>query len=210
MKNAGKIIAFLIIIALIVIPLTACPGTQGPVGPQGPQGPQGEKGARGPIGPAGDQGPRGPQGPQGDPGPRGPEGAPGTGSAATIVVHWLEGTCPPFAGATTAAYPGMYVIVTGACFDPNEDIVVELCGYEWFVIDEERIEPCGAFCYGKTGEVRVPEWDWFYSYFGWPYGYGYWYEEWNIGVKAYQHGELVACWPLIIVPPYACWPPLTL
>jgi len=84
MKKAGKIIAFLIIIALIVIPLTACPGQQGSTGTQGSMGPQGEKGERGPRGAPGDPGPRGPIGPEGSPGPEGPQGP--AGGAAQIVV----------------------------------------------------------------------------------------------------------------------------
>jgi hypothetical protein len=71
MKKAGKIIAFLIIIALILVPLTACPGTQGPQGPAGPAGPQGEKGERGPMGPPGENGLRGLRGQEGPPGPPG-------------------------------------------------------------------------------------------------------------------------------------------
>jgi hypothetical protein len=87
MKKAGKIIAFLIIIALIVVPLTACPGQQGPQGPQGPAGPEGPKGDRGPMGPPGDpgqRGPVGPAGPQGEPGPAGPSGS---GTTAEIVIN---------------------------------------------------------------------------------------------------------------------------
>jgi hypothetical protein len=87
MKKAGKIIAFLIIIALIVVPLTACPGQQGPQGPAGPAGPAGEKGERGPMGPPGEDGARGPAGPEGPQGPAGPAGPAGTtGSTAEIVI----------------------------------------------------------------------------------------------------------------------------
>ena len=86
MKKAGKIIAFLIIIALLVVPLVACEGsqgqtgTQGAAGPQGKQGPPGPQGAAGPEGPAGPQGPPGPMGPEGErgkQGPQGPQGEPG-------------------------------------------------------------------------------------------------------------------------------------
>jgi hypothetical protein len=59
MKKAGKVLAFLIIIALIVVPLAACTGPQGPIGPQGPQGPQGPAGPEGPPGREGKQGPLG-------------------------------------------------------------------------------------------------------------------------------------------------------
>jgi hypothetical protein len=86
MKKAGKIIAFLIIVALIVIPLVSCGGPQGEPGPQGPAGPQGEKGDRGPAGPKGKEGPMGPEGDRGPTGPAGPAGPAGAGSTARIVV----------------------------------------------------------------------------------------------------------------------------
>ena len=62
MKKAGKIVAFLIVIALIVVPLAACQGTPGPSGSPGPMGPQGPAGAEGPGGPAGPEGDQGPPG----------------------------------------------------------------------------------------------------------------------------------------------------
>ena len=75
MKKAGKLIAFLIIIALIMVPLAACAGQQGPTGPQGPQGPPG---------PQGEPGPRGAPGKQGQPGIPGEEGPPGEAGAAFV------------------------------------------------------------------------------------------------------------------------------
>jgi len=50
MKKAGKWLALLTVIALILVSLTACGGAAGPAGPQGPPG---EEGATGPAGPAG-------------------------------------------------------------------------------------------------------------------------------------------------------------
>jgi hypothetical protein len=102
--------------------------------------------------------------------------------------------------AISVVYPDMYVMVSGACFDPDHDIEVELCGEHWFTVDEEYISPCGGFCYGKGGELWVPDEYWFYDEFGYGYGYGYWWWEYNIGVKAYQGGELKACWPLVVAP----------
>jgi len=198
MRKIGKLVAFLIILALIVVPLTACPGQQGSQGPAGPAGPQGEKGERGPMGPPGETGMRGPVGPKGPEGPAGPAGADGSGTVATIVVSYYDD--PPMWYAISVVYPNMYVMVSGACFNTHDDIVVELCGEEWFTVCEEDISPCGAFCYGKMVTLQVPSWTWFYDEFGEPYGYGYGYEEWNVGVKAYQDGELKACWPLIIAP----------
>ena len=73
MKKAAKITACLLILALLVVPLTACltPGTSGGQGPAGPQGEKGERGPMGPPGPAGPMGLRGPVGPAGPPGPPG-------------------------------------------------------------------------------------------------------------------------------------------
>jgi len=68
MKKAGKIIAFLIIIALIVVPLAACAAGQGPTGPQGPQGPPGPQGEPGPRGAPGKSGVMGIPGEEGEPG----------------------------------------------------------------------------------------------------------------------------------------------
>ncbi len=62
MKKAVKIVGFLIIIALFVVPLTACPTGQGATGPAGPAGAPGATGPRGPSGPPGTQGPAGPAG----------------------------------------------------------------------------------------------------------------------------------------------------
>ncbi len=78
MKRASKIIVFLLIIALIVVPLAACQGLQGPQGDPGPTGPQGPQGDMGPRGPQGQPGPAGPAGPAGtEPGPQGPVGPAG-------------------------------------------------------------------------------------------------------------------------------------
>ena len=62
MKKAGKVLAFLIILALIVVPLTACEGPPGASGAPGPQGPQGPAGPEGPSGPPGREGKQGPLG----------------------------------------------------------------------------------------------------------------------------------------------------
>ncbi len=71
MKNAGKIIAFLIIIALILVPLTACEEeaevTKITV-EAGTTGSQGEQGVGGAPGRAGEQGEQGEQGPAGEAG----------------------------------------------------------------------------------------------------------------------------------------------
>lgn len=86
MKNLGKIAIFLLIIALILVPLAACQGPQGETGETGPQGAVGPKGDTGPQGPAGQSG--GEQGEQGETGPAGEDGSvwyTGAGIPATAV-----------------------------------------------------------------------------------------------------------------------------
>lgn len=78
MQKVVKLIVFLLIISLILVPLAACQGDRGPQGPQGPAGPAGPAGPQGPAGPpgrtGGAQGPQGEQGPAGPVGPQGPHG----------------------------------------------------------------------------------------------------------------------------------------
>ena len=105
MKKAGKIIAFLIIIALIVVPLAACAGQQGPAGPQGPQGPPG---------PQGEQGPRGAPGEEGQPGIPGEQGPPGEAFVGEIDTADLANDAVTSAkiadGAVTAEKIGYKVV----------------------------------------------------------------------------------------------------
>lgn len=88
MKKAGKLVAFLVIITLILVPLAACAEGQGPTGPQGPAGPAGSQGSPGKPGPPGKAG--GPEGPEGPEGPAGPAVAIGEGDVTTTEI--LDGT----------------------------------------------------------------------------------------------------------------------
>jgi hypothetical protein len=221
MKKAGKIIAFLIIIALIIVPLTACPGQQGPQGPAGPAGPQGEKGERGPMGPPGESGLRGPAGPEGPPGPEGPEGPAGpAGTTADIVVYrWYEYDYP-FGYATTEIpfndIDWEDIGISGSCFPPNEDVTITICD-EHYVIAEALTNDCGAF------DVRasvVFHWSsWMEEYY-----YGYWepwlwdtvsveawvnarttlvetvepWEGFEVQVRKVTSGDMMANWPLYL------------
>jgi hypothetical protein len=97
MKRASKIIVFLVIIALLLVPLAACGprGSKGAPGPQGPVGPQGETGPAGPPGRAGEAGPQGPAGPVGPVGPEGPAGVAGVQGAPgeqgpQITAGWVD------------------------------------------------------------------------------------------------------------------------
>ena len=164
MKKAGKIIAFLIIIALIVVPLTACPGQQGPAGPAGPAGPQGEKGERGPMGPPGEAGPRGPRGPEGPEGPAGPQGEDGaSGTSAEIVImrdgYFTTGNY----GYATCVLPfnegWEYFEIFGSCFEPGDEVTITVCDdnyvlmlyvYDdvedtWYYENYVEANDCGAF-----------------------------------------------------------------
>jgi len=110
MKKAGKLIAFLIIVALIVVPLAACAEGQGPTGPQGPTGAQGEKGERGPRGAPGQAGPAGgpvgPEGPEGERGPAGPEGKPCEGPPGEQGPIGYQGETGPIGYQGETGPPG--------------------------------------------------------------------------------------------------------
>jgi hypothetical protein len=200
MKKAGKLIAFLIIIALIVVPLVACTGQQGPQGPAGPQGPQGEKGERGPMGPPGESGTRGPVGPEGPPGPEGDEGPPGEGSPAQLVVSLEEpegyGYDIPVSGVPYVG-PWVEVVIVGSGFPANEDVIISYCDEDYFW-EETETNDCGAFIiytyvpegfgYGDFDVITVRAWiDADYDEVA---GYDYFYEVYG--------GELYATWPLYI------------
>jgi len=141
MKRAGKIIAFLIIVALIVVPLTACPGPQGSGGPAGPAGPQGEKGERGPMGPPGESGVRGvvgPEGPAGPTGPAGPAGADGpVGPNAQIVVA-------DYGNDAIVGYASG-VLVLGSNFVPGDRVNLTICVDDTLVAEDILVNECGAF-----------------------------------------------------------------
>jgi hypothetical protein len=198
MKKAGKIIAFLIIIALIVVPLTACPGQQGPAGPSGPAGPQGEKGERGPMGPPGDSGARGPVGPAGPQGPAGPAGPAGAGgSTAQIVVlssmnfqipypdylvqdgdgsygYWYFGYDYYYGyGYATCDFDissggSRWFDIAGSGFEPGEEVVITVCD-DYYVLWLYDYEDSEY----KT-EITANDCGAFYAEFlVWDY-YGYW------------------------------------
>jgi len=183
MKRAGKIIAFLIIIALIVVPLTACPGPQGDRGPAGPAGGQGDKGERGPMGSPGEagmRGPVGPEGPEGPAGPAGPAGAEGAGSAAQIVVsreaylsYWFGyATCelPAYDSNYYGGSPYLdeWFYINGSGFPANEDVTITVCD-DYYVIAEVETNDCGAFYVEATMVFYYSDYDGFDDYY-----YGYW------------------------------------
>jgi hypothetical protein len=219
MKKAGKIIAFLIIIALIVVPLTltGCPGQQGPQGPAGPAGPQGPKGDRGPMGPPGDPGQRGPAGPEGPPGPQGEPGPAGTGSTADIVVNNYGGYTYGYGYAICSLpleyyydegdedwYAYAYLTVSGSCFDPgdrvyitvcDEDNIIPLAYYdedeeEWVIRDYAIANDCGAF----FAEFAIDTY------------YGYWDvnpdRDKPVSIQAWVGGDMMANYPLFL---YTDW-----
>jgi len=216
MKKAGKIIAFLIIIALIVVPLTACPGQQGSQGPAGPAGPQGEKGERGPMGPPGTDGARGPVGPAGSEGPQGEQGEPGdnAGSTAEIVVNiytYFEVPYPNYLEqdqdgsygywhfgydeyygymASSAVWPGMPVTVLGSGFPENELVFITYCDDNTVWFDVETNE-CGAFYYDDYAP-DVP------GYYGEPMSIRAWVDD---GDEEFDEDcdELMDTWPLYLL-----------
>jgi hypothetical protein len=222
MKKAGKIIAFLIIIALIVVPLTACPGPQGQQGPAGPAGPQGEKGERGPMGPPGDNGQRGPVGPQGPEGPQGEPGPAGAGGADIQVnsLYWWSDSTYGYGYAVCSVpleyyydgedyYAYAALTVTGSCFNPGDRVYITVCdedndlpvyGYDeggdgWILEDYVVANDCGAF----IAEFYI---DTYYGY--WDVSPGY---DRTISIQAWVDGELMANTPLFLYTDYVETPP---
>ena len=173
MKKAAKITACLLILALLVVPLTACP-TPGTSGGQGPAGPQGEKGERGPMGPPGPAGPMGLRGPVGPAGPPGPPGSDAsvpldaqivvgqqleviTGLMVTTEAVGVTGTTDTVVTAVTPvttttfntiwlATPGQDVVIKGSGFDDvvGETVVISICEDNLYW-EEVIVNECGAF-----------------------------------------------------------------
>jgi len=180
MKKAGKIIAFLIIIALIVVPLTACPGPQGPSGPSGPSG---EKGERGPMGPPGEGGARGPVGPAGPAGEQGEQGEEGTGTAAQIIICWDETYFWYGYGyhAIGAVDYNLYnLAILGSGFPEGELVTITYCDQDYFWADEYAND-CGAFVINTYVQED------FFDYL-----------DDVLTVRAWVDDELMATWPLYI------------
>ena len=179
MSKVGKIIALLIIIALIVVPLTACPGepgasgAPGPMGPQGPAGPEGDQGIPGPEGergPTGLTGPDGPQGPQGIPGPN-----------ATIVV--LDYQYYYATGSYTST-----VHVLGSNFVYHDYVHLTICEEDYVLEENILVNECGAFY--TTVSLPEPSPPWVVSLKAWV----------DDGDGEFDAGdELWACWPLVFV-----------
>lgn len=179
MKKAGKLIAFLIIIALIVVPLAACTGPAGPSGSPGPMGPQGIKGPPGAQGPPGSDGAAGAMGPRGFPGEDGE-----LGPVAQLVVCIEEiDTIYPFYWAVCAVpYGPVDLIIVGACFPPGELVTITYCDEDIYW-DEVEANDCGAFVI----HTDVPE------------GFDDWIDD-VISVRAWVDDEVWANWPLYIYP----------
>ena len=202
------------------------PGPEGDRGPAGPPGKTGPLGPEGDEGPAGAVGPAGPQGPAVG-GPQlvvalasqtintTVTGVTGTTSQVVTDVTYTEeivgvtvegpltgqtddpvgtdvsttegtvnvnqtgqgaGTATLTQGLVTIrAIVEQSVMIYGACFDPDYTVDIEVCGEVW--VAAIAVGDCGAFCAGPVTVPNLP---------------GCW------SVKAYQGGELQACWPLYI------------
>jgi hypothetical protein len=216
MKKAGKIIAFLIIIALVVVPLVACQGPQGEQGPAGPSGPEGPKGDRGPMGPKGEPGQRGPVGPEGPEGPAGPAGEAGQSGADIVVnsLYWISYNEYGYGYAVCSVpldyyydegdedwYTYAALTVTGSCFDPgdivyitvcDEDNTIELYGYDesgegWAWGDYVVANECGAF----IAEFYIDT----YSDDFWDVGPGF---DRTVSIQAWVDGHMMANYPIFL------------
>jgi hypothetical protein len=151
MKKAVKIVAFLVVIALILVPLTACQGLQGPQGPPGTQGPQGPTG---PAGPTGEQGPAGPAGPEGEEGPPGEQGEPGpAGPNAALFITDGSGDaiCYIATGATSVTF-----YVYGSNFDPDDSVHLTYCQNDEILVEDINVNACGVFKVSATIHWPTP------------------------------------------------------
>jgi hypothetical protein len=84
------------------------------------------------------------------------------------------------------AYPGQEIRIKGACFDPDEEVIIAICEHD-IILTEAVANDCGAFeVYAFLPGVTT-------------LGYG------PVSVKAWTdtdgdgYYELQACWPLDIV-----------
>jgi hypothetical protein len=151
MKKAGKIVAFLVVIALILVPLTACQGQQGPQGPPGPTGPQGEEGERGPTGPPGETGPAGPQGETGPPGEQGEPGPAGPNAALFITDGSGNAICYIFTLNTSVVFN-----VYGSNFDPDDSVHLTYCQDDEVLVEDINVNACGVFKVSATIDWPTP------------------------------------------------------
>ena len=185
MKKAVKIVVFLVITSLILVPLAACDGEvdlteieipaglQGPPGPQGdpgppgipgPQGPPGPQGEQGPAGPAGLAGPqgerglRGPVGPMGPPGPAGPDAQIAIGLASELNWQAILKTYVLYmeVGDFYSLTSSETLVVLGACFPPNELVTGTICDLN-SVWFQVTTNDCGGFLYTTNLEAVDPQ-----------------------------------------------------
>ncbi len=181
MKRASKIIVFLLVIALIVVPLAACQGPQGPQGEPGATGAQGPQGERGPRGPQGQPGPAGPAGPAGEEpgpaglvgpaGPQGPQGIAGqpgpqistTWANIAYQVGYYMGEVGEFTinDVVVRNYDYEFTFPTGPCwvrikgsgFNPGDVVVLTICENDT-VLDLYSYD----YLYDHSGELtNIPD-----------------------------------------------------
>jgi hypothetical protein len=137
-------------------------------------------GCAGPAGPAGPSGSAGPQGPQGDPGP-----------TRQIVVTWDPKEFWGFAYfAVVEAMPGQSIRIKGACFDPEDIVIITICK-DNLPLAEAEANDCGAFEVYATLPSAPP------LTYG-PVSVRAWIDVDGDGIL-FEKGELQACWPLDIV-----------
>ena len=187
MKTVGKVLAFLIVIALILMPLAACAGTAGPAGPAGPQGPQGATGLQGPPGPPGREGLMGAEGDQGVQGLQGKQGDTGDpGHVAQLVIS--NGDYNNYVAYCYANYDdGLYIYGSG--FPANEDVTITICD-ENYVLVEATANDCGGFMARAQilGDLTAEQYDYLYDN----------YDDEVVSVRAWVDDELWATWPLYV------------
>ena len=120
MTTKGKWLFLSSILAIFILILTACAGSQGPVGP---------------VGPAGPPGPEGPQGPKGEQGPAGPAGDALKAASADYIGSQTCGGCHPDIAAEYQNSGHAWILTPGlettALKYPFSRVPAPPDGYSW-------------------------------------------------------------------------------
>lgn len=167
MRKTGKIIAFVIVISLLLVPLAACQGPAGAQGPpgspgaQGPPGPQGPRGSRGVAGPVGLQGPEGEVGLAGPRGPAGPNPQIVVALAEQVISINSIGTTgqavvtgvTPTTGPVSASGTTDELVVTGGTYESVAGTITS--GAQEYAIVTSTTQPVVTSVDATSGLVGV-------------------------------------------------------
>ena len=179
MRKRNRVIILSVVLTLVLVSLVGCT----PAVVQGPTGPAGS------AGPAGPQGPQGPQGLAGAVGPQGPAGP----TTQIVVGKELQYGVEQFDFvAIWKAYVGDPVVILGAGFPPDANVVITGCDRNR-VWGEKAANSCGAFRLSTSVPTGVTTDN--------PISIRAWIDLDDDGKLEQDAGELQACWPLRVLSP---------